>query len=67
MGGLSLFKGLRLFFLPNVPAATFIQRATSIPDSRVNDDRCRNLIRVAATNYSKYRRLGLPTSAINSQ
>ena len=27
--------GLRLFFLPNFPAATFIQGATFIPDSRV--------------------------------
>ena len=28
--------GLRLFFLPNFPGATFIQRATFIPDSRVD-------------------------------
>ena len=28
--------GLRLFFLPNFPAATFIQGATFIPDSRVH-------------------------------
>ena len=28
--------GLRLFFLPNFPGATFIQRSTFIPDSRVN-------------------------------
>ncbi len=27
--------GLRLFFLQNFPAATFIQGATFIPDSRV--------------------------------
>ena len=27
--------GLRLFFLPNFPGATFIQGATIIPDSRV--------------------------------
>ena len=27
--------GLRLFFLPNFPSATFIQGATFIPDSRV--------------------------------
>ena len=27
--------GLCLFFLPNFPEATFIQRATFIPDSRV--------------------------------
>ena len=27
--------GLRLFFLPNFPGATFIQGATFIPDSRV--------------------------------
>ena len=31
------FKGLRLFFLSNFPEATFIQGATSIPDSRVLD------------------------------
>ena len=29
------FKGLRLFFLSNFPEATFIQGATSIPESRV--------------------------------
>ena len=29
--------GLRLFFLPNFPGATFIQGATFIPDSRVID------------------------------
>ena len=28
--------GLRLFFLPNFPGATFIQGATFIPDSRVD-------------------------------
>jgi hypothetical protein len=28
--------GLRLFFLPNFPAAMFIQGATFIPDSGVN-------------------------------
>ena len=33
--GLHLFKGLCLLFLPNVPGATFIQRGTSIPESRV--------------------------------
>ena len=33
--GLRLFKGLCLLFLPNVPGATFIQRATFIPESRV--------------------------------
>ena len=27
--------GLRLFFLPNFPGATFIQEAAFIPDSRV--------------------------------
>ena len=27
--------GLRLFFLPNIPGATFIKGATFIPDSRV--------------------------------
>jgi hypothetical protein len=27
--------GLRLFFLPNYPRATFIQGTTFIPDSRV--------------------------------
>ena len=27
--------GLRLFFLPNFPGATFIQGGTFIPDSRV--------------------------------
>ena len=30
------FKGLRLFFLSNFPDATFIQGASSIPDSRVS-------------------------------
>ena len=30
-----LFKGLCLLFLQNVPGVTFIQAATSIPDSRV--------------------------------
>ena len=34
-GGLTLFKGLRFLFLPNGPGTTFIQGATSIPDSRV--------------------------------
>ena len=29
--------GLRLFFLPNFPGATFIQGGTFIPDSRVNN------------------------------
>ena len=29
--------GLRLFFLPNFPRATFIQGATFIPDSRVEE------------------------------
>ena len=33
--GLSLFKGLCLLFLPNVPGAMFIQGGTFIPDSRV--------------------------------
>ena len=33
--GLRLFKGLFLFFLPNVPGAMFIQGGTLIPDSRV--------------------------------
>ncbi len=28
--------GLRLFFLPNFPGATFIQGGTFIPDSRVH-------------------------------
>ena len=28
--------GLRLFFLPNFPGATFIQGAKFIPDSRIN-------------------------------
>ena len=28
--------GLRLIFMPNVPGATFIPGATSIPESRVN-------------------------------
>ena len=36
-GWLCLFKGLRLLFLPNVPAgAAFIQEVTSIPESRVS-------------------------------
>ena len=34
-GGLRLFKGLFLLFLPNVPGAMFIQGGTFIPDSRV--------------------------------
>ena len=34
-GGLRLFKGLHLLFLPNVPGAMFIQGGTSIPESRV--------------------------------
>ena len=29
--------GLRLFFLPNFPGATFIQGGTFIPDSRVGE------------------------------
>ena len=33
--GVCLFNGLHLLFLPNVPGATFIQGATSIPDLRV--------------------------------
>ena len=33
--GLRLFKGLSLFFLPNVPGAMFIQGGTFILDSRV--------------------------------
>ena len=36
--------GLRLFFLPNFPAATFIQGATFIPDSRVS--KSENLLQV---------------------
>ena len=36
-GGLRLFKGLRLLFLPNIPGATFIQGGTSILESRVDD------------------------------
>ena len=34
-GGLCLFKGLCLLFLPNVLGATFNQGGTSIPESRV--------------------------------
>ena len=30
------FKGLCLLFFPNIPGATFIQRATLIPESRVD-------------------------------
>ena len=33
--GDAYFKGLRLMFLPNVPGATFIPGALSIPESRV--------------------------------
>ena len=33
--------GLRLFFLPNFPGATFIQGATFIPGSRVVDAKIR--------------------------
>ena len=32
--------GLRLFFLPNFPGATFIQEAKFIPDSRVEVPVC---------------------------
>ena len=35
LGGLCLFKGLHLLFLPNVPGAMFIQGAAPIPNSRV--------------------------------
>ena len=35
--GLCLFKGLHLLFLQYVPGGTFIQGATFIPESRVND------------------------------
>ena len=42
--------GLRLFFLPNFPGATFIQGATFIPDSRVEIER---LHRVAETQSSE--------------
>ena len=34
------FKGLCLFFLTNFPEATFIQGASSIPDSRVTRHNC---------------------------
>ena len=34
-GGLRLFKGLCLLFLPNVPGAMIIQGGTFIPESRV--------------------------------
>ena len=45
----ALFKGLHLFFLSNFPEAMFIQGATSIPDSRVEDSlntasKCYNLL-----------------------
>ncbi len=33
--GVRLFKGLHLLFLQYVPGGTFIQGATSIPESRV--------------------------------
>ena len=33
--GDAYFKGLRLMFLPNVPGATFIPGALSIPESKV--------------------------------
>ena len=32
----TLFKGIYLLFIPNVPGATFIQGCTFIPDSRVS-------------------------------
>ena len=35
-GGLCLFKGLCLLFLPNVPGDTFIQGGMSIPEPRVH-------------------------------
>ena len=36
-GGLRLFMGLYILFLPNVPGATFIQGGMFILDSRVYD------------------------------
>ena len=47
--------GLRLFFLPNFPGATFIQGATFIPDSRVHS-KCWNIKRKITNLYisSKY-------------
>ena len=32
---ISLFMGLHLFFLPNIPGAAFIAPTTCIPDSRI--------------------------------
>ena len=46
-GGLCLFKGLCLLFLPNVPGAMFIQGGTFIPDSRVT--------KVARPDFSSFR------------
>ena len=40
--------GLRLFFLPNFPGATFIQGATYIPDSRATSKSSNNV------KYSKW-------------
>ena len=37
-GGLRLFKGLSLLYLPNVQGAMFIQGGTSISESRVPRD-----------------------------
>ena len=37
--------GLRLFFLPNFPGATFIQRGAFIPDSRVGRSFIKNYCR----------------------
>ena len=45
------FKGLRLFFLSNFPEATFIQGATSIPDSRVDRFRRNPIKKVPAWIY----------------
>ena len=36
LGSIRLFKGLRVLFLPNVPGAMLVPRATSISDSRVH-------------------------------
>ena len=37
--------GLRLFFLPNVPGATFIQGGTSIRESRVGSKKSQKRMR----------------------
>jgi hypothetical protein len=46
LGRASLFKGLHLFFLPNVPGTMFIQEARYVPNSRVPCNAMLLIIRV---------------------